>query len=262
MSLKYKHLTKIYRLNSIPFRALRFKRSKWAKFKSIFSKKIVSFERKQKKYKARSFSPRVPLGYRRRLKLNRILRQRHKGTRMFFAYKAKFKLKILNKFKIFISKGRMSYLSSLSRDKKQLNLRLKHCFNKTKLLSKQKSKFRDIYIKNLYSNFFNLNSATSFYYFFSSSQDIKDKMQQGVVVLNNKKLFKFVDLKKGDVLSVTEADLDIKKNIRSVFLNYSIPSHIEVDMYSQRLVMLKNLDMTAREDYHLMSSEYISIQKL
>ncbi|HND45618.1 MAG TPA: hypothetical protein PLC61_04375 [Chitinophagales bacterium] len=260
MAKKYKYLTKIQDLRLIPSRVLKFKKSKWTKLKSILTKKIqaVSVERRQNILKT---TPRFPLGFRANLNLLEFFNETQPNA-LTLKYKSKSKLKIFDKFKVSVTKGRFSYLSSLSKDKIQSHLKLKYLLNQNKRVTRQKCKDRDLYIKNIYNDKFAIRGLTSSFYFFNSALEIKDRIKSGVLLLNGKRLSTYNNFKRGDVLKITSEALDLKKNIKSVFSNYSIPSHLEADIYSQTIVVVKDLSMTSQDDYHLISLEYINAQKI
>lgn len=69
-------------------------------------------------------------------------------------------------------------------------------------------------------------------------------------------------LKKGDVIRINSNALNLKKNIKFFPSKYNLPSHLEADIYSQTIVILKDQEFTSQEDYHLMSLEYINAQKI
>jgi hypothetical protein len=54
----------------------------------------------------------------------------------------------------------------------------------------------------------------------------------------------------------------LKKNINSIISNYVLPSHLECDIYSQTIIVVKDFSMTSQEDYHLLCLEYINAQKI
>jgi len=260
MSKKYKYLTKIQDLRLIPSRVLKFKKSKWTKLKSILTKKFqqVSTEKKRLSLK---INPRFPLGFRLNLSLSNSFVEFQDSSNTI-KFKTKSKLKIFDKFKVSVNRGRFSYLSSLSKDKIQSHLKLKHLLNQKNIVTRQECKDRDLYIKSIYNDKFSIRGITSAFYFFNSATEIKDKIKAGVILVNGKKLSNYSNLKRGDVVTLKSNALDLKKNIKAVFSNYSIPSHLESDIYSQNIAMVKDILMTSQEDYHLISLEYINAQKI
>lgn len=260
MSKKYKHLTKIQDLRLIPSRVLKFKKSKWTKLKSILTKKLQTIALEKKRTVLKN-NPRFPIGFRTNTDLSNIFK-RFGDYSSFPRYKSKSKLKIFDKFKVSVNKGRFSYLSSLSKDKIQSHLKLKYLLNQNKMVTRQECKDRDLYIKNIYNDKFCIKGVTSSFYFFNTASEIKDKVKGGLILINNKKFINYDNLKRGDVVKIDSQALDLKKNIKAVFSNYSIPSHLEADIYSQSIVMVKDHSMTSQQDYHLISLEYINAQKI
>lgn len=260
MSKKYKHLTKIQDLRLIPSRVLKFKKSKWTKLKSILTKKFQSLTLERKKLLLKT-NPRLPIGFKTSstlLNFSRKLQIQQPVSR----FKIKSKLKIYDKFKTFVNKGRFSYLSSLSRDKCQSHLKLKYLLNQNNMVTRQECKDRDSYIKNIYNDSFCLKGVTSSFYFFNSPRDVKDKLKAGMISINDKRIIKYTNLTKGDIVKVDSTIVDIKKNMKALFSNYVLPSHLESDIYSQTIVMIKDKSMTSQDDYHLISLEYINAQKI
>lgn len=260
MQKKYKHLTKIQDLRLIPSRVLKFKKSKWTKLKTILTKKLQTLTLDNRKTILKTNS-RFPLGFRN----NQLLASyytKYQTNQSFLRYKTKSKLKIFDKFKVFVNKGRFSYLSGLSKDKKQSHLKLKYLLNQNNMVTRQECKDRDLYIKNIYNDNFCIKGITSSLYFFSTARDIKDKIKGGLLYLNGKKLAQHNNLKRGDMIEIKSNALDIKKNMKATFSNYSISSHLESDIYSQSVIMIKDQSITSQEDYHLISLEYINAQKI
>jgi len=188
MSKKYKYLTKIQDLRLIPSRVLKFKKSKWTKLKSILTKKFqqVSTEKKRLSLK---INPRFPLGFRLNLSLSNSFVEFQDSSNTI-KFKTKSKLKIFDKFKVSVNRGRFSYLSSLSKDKIQSHLKLKHLLNQKNIVTRQECKDRDLYIKSIYNDKFSIRGITSAFYFFNSATEIKDKIKAGVILVNGKKTFK------------------------------------------------------------------------
>lgn len=260
MTKKYKYLTKIQDLRLIPSRVLKFKKSKWTKLKSILTKKLQTVAVDKKRTSLKS-NPRFPIGFRSNVALVDSFNEFQQNL-LAIKYKSKSKLKIFDKFKVSVNRGRFSYLSSLSKDKIQSHLKLKHLLNQSSMVTRQECKDRDLYIKNIYNDKFAIRGLTSSFYFFNSSSEIKDKIKAGILFVNGKKLSNSNTFKKGDVVKIDTEALDLKKNIKAVFSNYSIPSHLEADIYSQTIVVVKDISMTSQEDYHLISLEYINAQRI
>jgi len=266
MLKKYKHLTKIYGLKYIPIRVLKFKRSKWTRLKILLAKRLTTAARlRERRLSSRRQVKlvRFPLGFRKVSSLaNSHKELRSKKKKSAFSFK-KSKFKLQNKFKVFVQKGRFSYLARLTKDKIQSNLKLKHLLNLTaSSLQKRNCKDRDLYIKKIYEDFFRIRGIVSSFYFFNRFRSVTDQMKRGLVLLNDDKIGTFSSLKKGDVIKIDSKALKLKKNIKIFPSKYNLPSHLEADIYSQTIVILKDQELTSQEDYHLMSLEYINAQKI
>jgi len=266
MLKKYKHLTKIYGLKYIPIRVLKFKRSKWTRLKILLAKRLTTAARlRERRLSSRRQVKlvRFPLGFRKVSSLaNSHKELRSKKKKSAFSFK-KSKFKLQNKFKVFVQKGRFSYLARLTKDKIQSKLKLKHLLNLTaSSLQKRNCKDRDLYIKKIYEDFFRIRGIVSSFYFFNRFRSVTDQMKRGLVLLNDDKIGTFSSLKKGDVIKIDSKALKLKKNIKIFPSKYNLPSHLEADIYSQTIVILKDQELTSQEDYHLMSLEYINAQKI
>jgi len=147
MSKKYKYLTKIQDLRLIPSRVLKFKKSKWTKLKSILTKRFQTVTADKKRTFLKT-APRFPLGFRSNLSLSTAFVDFTDSSNNL-KFKTKSKLKIFDKFKVSVNKGRFSYLSSLSKDKIQSHLKLKYLLNQKNIVTRQECKDRDLYIKSI-----------------------------------------------------------------------------------------------------------------
>lgn len=266
MLKKYKHLTKIYGLKYIPIRVLKFKRSKWTRLRLLLAKRLTIAARlRERRLSSRKQVKlvRFPLGFRKVSSLaNSYKELRSKKKKSSFSLK-KNKFKLQNKFKVFVQKGKFSYLARLTKDKSQSKLKLKHLLNLTaSSLQKRSCKDRDLYIKKIYEDFFRIHGIVSSFYFFNRFRSVTDQMKRGLVLLNDDKIGTFSSLKRGDVIKIDSKALKLKKNIKIFPSKYNLPSHLEADIYSQTIVILKDQELTSQEDYHLMSLEYINAQKI
>lgn len=265
MLRKYKHLTKIYGLKYIPIRILKFKRSKWIKLKVLLAKKLTLASRlKEKRASSRKQSKvlRFPLGFRKVSSLASSYKDLKSKKKKSSPQSKKNKLRLQNKFKVFVQRGKFSYLSRLTKDKIQSKLKLKYLLNLNTALEKRNCKDRDLYIKKIYEDFFCIRGVVSSFYFFNRFRSVKDQMKRGLILLNDNKMEPSNSLKKGDVIRINSNALNLKKNIKIFPSKYNLPSHLEADIYSQTIVILKDQEFTSQEDYHLMSLEYINAQKI
>jgi len=198
MLKKYKHLTKIYGLKYIPIRVLKFKRSKWTRLKILLAKRLTTAARlRERRLSSRRQVKlvRFPLGFRKVSSLaNSHKELRSKKKKSAFSFK-KSKFKLQNKFKVFVQKGRFSYLARLTKDKIQSKLKLKHLLNLTaSSLQKRNCKDRDLYIKKIYEDFFRIRGIVSSFYFFNRFRSVTDQMKRGLVLLNDDKIGLEIDV--------------------------------------------------------------------
>jgi len=287
MIKKYKYFTKVRNIRLFPSRLLKFKKSKWVIIKRVLVKRIQRLKSSiaqssnlgSKKYihqhifdktkkipaekleKKQFFLKRFRLGSSPSLisEISKIKFRKYfpeRNPAMF----SKFNLR--DRFKSPAKLGRFNYMSRLSKDKTRLKIKLKKFLNQDTIPNKTKFSERDDFVKSVYSDNFQLKGVLSSYMFFTSNSQIKDSIRQGFISVNDQKLGKIEALKLGDVISVNSKIVPIKENLNKFISCFSCPSYLETDIYSQKIVLIKDQNLCTEEDFHLSASEYVNIRKL
>lgn len=299
MTKKYKYFTKVRNVRLFPSRLLKFKRSKWNILKSLLVKRVnkdystqqhiskwshtksyinkkyvvnkITKKQNYKKYIKKNilikkfgkkfFLKRFRLGLRKKL-LSRLVSKRFRRFRFIKKKNNYQRFKVKDKFKISGKRGRLYYMSRLSKDKIRLRIKLKNVLNQFVIPTRKNFKEKETFVKHVYSSGFQLKGVFSSYYFFSNGREVSDKIKQGILYLNNKKLNKLELLKLGDLISIKSNAVDLKKNKQKFISNFCHPSHLECDIYSQTILLIKDINLVSKSDYHLMSLEYVNVRKL
>lgn len=286
MIKKYKYFTKVRNIRLLPARLLKFKKSKWSIVKRILVKRIHrSNSRKKhisnwsiaKKFihkrnvlknkifeltdKKHSFLKRFRLGCSKKF-FYRLTSNKFKRYFPVKGLEKSTKFFIKDKFKTSAKFGKFYYMSRLSKDKTRLKIKLKKFLNKGVLPTKNSFSEKESYIKSVYSDNFQLKGVLSSFLFFTNTSQINDCIRQGFLTLNDQKLNKFENLKSGDLVTVKSKIVSINKNKRKFVSIFSCASYLEADIYSQKIILLKDEKLSSKEDFHLASSEYVNIRKL
>ena len=101
--------------------------------------------------------------------------------------------------------------------------------------------------------------------FFSSSFQARQSINEGEIKLNNKKILGNVFLKKGDIISFSSCKSLSSSNITNIFSklfnNDIFCTFIEVDFYTQTIVIIKNFEELTADDFSLFLTEYFDLKK-
>lgn len=98
--------------------------------------------------------------------------------------------------------------------------------------------------------------------FFSSVYESKKAINNGLVFLNNKTFSPCIFLKAGDVISFQKENINLKKIINSQFQKKFFRSYVEIDFYTNTVVIIKDFESLSIEDLTLFHSEHVNISKL
>lgn len=221
---KYKIYQKINLVSKFPVRILRFKRPKWLKLKIRFFKRT---------------RPRLKLGG----KLVDITYNRtHFGSwgKLGTIYKTKLR--------------NYSFLSGMF----DTSLNLKTLKRQASALTLRKDLFSKIYFENYYKPHVltwlaSLASST-----FESKQQISSKMLK----INDKKASPATFLKRGDIVSILDPKINVEQISKRFNKTSTILSHTEIDYYSQNIAIIKDLSALSKEDFLILTTDYINIKTL
>ncbi len=150
-------------------------------------------------------------------------------------------------------------------------------YHKKKLLAnlifKLQFKSRISSIKNLYNtrnllldkyfkNYYQSGVLLYFLDYYTSKIQSQQKIHFGNLNLNNSLSRANNLLKKGDILNVLDSDIVLTTNLQKYSSDSSFLTFLEVDDYSQTLVVVKGLEDLTSEDFYLINSEYINLNNL
>ncbi len=129
---------------------------------------------------------------------------------------------------------------------------------KTKNITNRKDGYLT-YIFNFYYKPCNLIFISNM---LTTSFEAKQKIHSKELLVNNKIASSNSRLKKGDVLSLLDKKVNISNVSNKFNFTFAILTNIEVDYYSQNIILIKDLSELSKEDFFLLSLDYINIQKL
>jgi ribosomal protein S4 len=168
---------------------------------------------------------------------------------------------IKNDFKVW-DKINRAYKEKL-RNYSYLSASLDNSLNLRKLKRESSLKIRkQLYSKLYFQNYYKPCTISWLANFFSSSFEVRQKITEKSILINNKIATTNSFLSKGDIISITDSNVKIEKVIKKFNLNYSILTHIETDYYLQEIALVKNISDLSEEDYYLLCLDYVNIQSL
>ncbi len=121
---------------------------------------------------------------------------------------------------------------------------------------------KQIYLKYIYENYYRTCSLLWIANIFGSSFEARQKIAARSIFVNNKLASPSSILNKGDIISVTDNNVVIEKINKKYNPTVSVLTHVEIDYYSQNIVIVKDKLNLSEEDFFLLSLDYINIQNL
>jgi len=224
---KYKKIVSLRQsLSRLPSRILRFQRPKW----KFLQKSLVSNSRSSEKFN--SFLT-IKSNFKNWDRVSDYFRE---GIALKRLLEASFDYAVPRSFfkKIFSSK----------KEKKTFNI-LKSC---------------------LIAPLFRLDILLFRLYFFSSSYQARQYINEGLVLVDNKKVSANFTLEKGSVISIVDSKLkkDLKLKILSnrIMNDTSYLSFVEIDPYTKTIVVVKSFSEISLDDLNLIVSDYFDTRRL
>jgi ribosomal protein S4 len=102
--------------------------------------------------------------------------------------------------------------------------------------------------------------------FFESSYQARQAINEKKVKVNQKRVAGNFFLSKGDIISFSHSfnfkNLDISEKINKNTQSDTVFSFVEVDYYSNTVVVIKNLKDLTTDDFHLLLNETYNIKKI
>ena len=235
----YDHLSQIF--EKFPLRVLKFKNTKWKRIQKTLSFKLsnadlISKRKKSNQQKLKKFK-------------NNIL------------VKASFKT--WEKIKSFYQTGRKTINLLFNTFDQSIS---NTSFRKTILDLKASHETLDIYRQVLLKPEFNLSILLWRLHFFSSSFQASQAIYDKKVQVNNKFVGSNFLLSRGDIISVTLKCHNINMNIKKSKLNFSssdtILSFVEIDYYSNTIVIVRGLEDLTQTDFYFIRPEFCNVKKI
>jgi len=221
---KYKYyLRKLYSLDKFPKKILRLNKKKW-KFLKKRIKKLEQFrwrysKRRQKKVKR----------YKNKFKFPDLLKtfvNRRYEQKIRYNYSANLVLKRL--FLIYSNFNTRQVL-----------------FKKNTLLLIKKQFFENLFAKN----FYNVSNLIFLLLFTSSRLESKKFIENKKVLINDKNTIKNRKAFLGDILKLNLSSFKYVKNKRKNTRVRKVYPHLEIDYYSQNIIVTKGIKNNSRYDY-------------
>jgi len=222
---KYKGYNQLLQLfDKFPLRILKFKSTKWKKIQ-----KVLSTSQLNKKNFVENFSVKVP--YKTWEKINNYYREGHKLKNLIFL--------------LYDKSISVSYFRSVLKN------------------NSLSSTLRSMYLYTLLKPEFRLDILLWRLNFFESSYQARQAINEKKVKVNEKTVAGNFFLKKGDLISFIDLkNLNITKKRNKSSLSDIVFSFIEVDYYSNNIVILKDLKDLTTDDFHLLLNETYNIKKI
>ena len=224
---KYKIFTQSDNIvNSVPLRILKFRRPKWKRLQ-----KLLLLGKKKKGF----------------FKDNSTLKVKFKSwDRVRNYYKGGLKLKH-NFYQLF--------------DSSITKLSIKKNF-----LSKKNLTTRQKFINTLIKPEFKIDILLWRLNFFRSSYQARQSVNDGEIFLNSKNAIRSnITLQKGDIITFTpkKSLVNFKTNtiLKNTYFSKQLSTFVEVDYYTNSIVVLKNFNDLSSDDFRLLIRHYFNLKK-
>ncbi len=137
-------------------------------------------------------------------------------------------------------------------------LQFKSKISSTKNLYNTRNLLLDKYFKNYYQS----GTLLHLLDYYSTKIQAQQKIHFGSLSINNSLSSVNNSLKKGDILTVLDSDIVLSKNLEKYSSDSSFLTYVEVDDYSQTIVLVKGLNDLTSDDFYLVNSEYVNLNNL
>lgn len=125
---------------------------------------------------------------------------------------------------------------------------------------------RDIILSTLFKPEYRLDILLWRLSFFNSSYHARQAINNGLVLVNGKKVSGNLIVKKGYIVSFSNKfnikTLDVLKNSNLFSINKNIISFVEVDYYTNSIIITKNIEDISLEDIYLLKSTSYDLKKI
>lgn len=137
-------------------------------------------------------------------------------------------------------------------------LQFKSKINSTKNIYNTRNLLLNKYFKNYYQPG-TLLFALDYY---STKLESEQKIHFGNVNLIDSKVMVNANLSKGDILNINDLSINLSKNAQKYNSESPLLTYLEIDDYSQNVVLIKDLNELTSEDFYLINPEYINVNHL
>ena len=121
---------------------------------------------------------------------------------------------------------------------------------------------KKMYLKYFYENYYKTCSLLWFANFFASSFQSRQKIASRSIFVNDEIAAPNSILEKGDIVSIVDNLINIDNNIKKYNSTLSVLSHVEIDYYSQNVIIVKDINDLSEEDFFLLTQDYVNTQQL
>ena len=142
----------------------------------------------------------------------------------------------------------------------------KNWFKKQNLNSSLNKNFLDLYLKNIILPHYRLDLLLSNLYFFKSSYQAREAINNGLILVNQTSVLGNYFLKKGDVVSIKDASIlnntfIIKDFFLSFSKNTSFLPFLECDFYRKIIIIIKDVNTLTNKDFLLLNQKRFDLKK-
>lgn len=134
------------------------------------------------------------------------------------------------------------------------------------ILKNSSSKIRNMYLFTLLKPEFRLDILLWKTYFFSSSYHARQHINNGDILVNKKSVSGNFFLSKGDIISLSEKFNPLLINPKRLRLKNtiedSILTFVEIDYYTNTIVVIKDLNELTVYDFYLLLVEFYNLKKI
>ncbi len=131
---------------------------------------------------------------------------------------------------------------------------------------KKRNQVKSLLLKFLVKPVYRVDVLLSRLHLFYSTYQTRQFIKYGIILVNNKKIDINYILKKGDIISFNSKKIHKHlefKSICSKFLNNnSVYSFVEMDLYTNNLIILKDINELTQGDLNLLVGDYFDFYKL
>jgi ribosomal protein S4 len=136
---------------------------------------------------------------------------------------------------------------------------------KKQLFFYKKTNIRKIYLASIVLGLLRIDCLLQNLNFFLTSYQARQIINSRQILVNNKPVVGNYIVKKGDIISFSDAFSDPSLFTKNILKMYSINNHffsfVEIDYYTKTIVILKDLTDLSEEDFYLFSYEHFDLKK-